>query len=88
MYYVYFLLVSPITVSILGMRKFPTGLSILLLANVISIFCLSLASGLESVMDAQPYMVYKMFTGTTYVTGGFFLLALKIKLTGGLIAKI
>ncbi|KAI7850208.1 major facilitator superfamily domain-containing protein [Circinella umbellata] len=84
----YIALLSPITVSILGMRKFPTGLSILLLANVISIFGLSLASGLESVMDAQPYMVYKMFTGTTYVAGAFFLLALKIKLTGGLITKI
>ncbi|KAI9278391.1 major facilitator superfamily domain-containing protein [Phascolomyces articulosus] len=84
----YIALLSPITVSILGMRKFPTGLSLLLLANVLSICSISLASGLESAIGAEPYMVYKMFTGTTYVIGGFFLLALKIKLTHGLITKI
>ncbi|KAI9498502.1 major facilitator superfamily domain-containing protein [Zychaea mexicana] len=85
----YIALLSPITVAILGMRKFPTGLSVLLLANVVSVFGPSLASGLESVFQsAEPYMVYKMFTGATYLTGALFLLALKIKIAGGLMTKI
>ncbi|KAI8142503.1 major facilitator superfamily domain-containing protein, partial [Fennellomyces sp. T-0311] len=84
----YIALLSPITVAILGMRKFPTGLTILLLGNGISVLSPSMASALESVINAEPYMVYKMFTGVSYIVGAFFLLALKLKLSPGLFTKV
>ncbi|KAG1249789.1 hypothetical protein G6F68_013141 [Rhizopus microsporus] len=38
---------SPITASILGMKQFPSGLSLLLLTNVIPVFGPTIASAIE-----------------------------------------
>ncbi|KAF7721151.1 hypothetical protein EC973_005358 [Apophysomyces ossiformis] len=85
----YFALLSPITASILGMERFPSGLSLLLITNIISVFGPNISGGIEaSVSDIQPYFVYKMFTGACYLAGSVFLIALKLRMDKNPFAKI
>ncbi|KAI9270692.1 major facilitator superfamily domain-containing protein [Phascolomyces articulosus] len=84
----YVALLSPITAKILDIEKFPTGLSILLLSNMISVFSPTIASAIESRVVSEPYLVYKIFCGVTYIVGGLFLIVLKIRMTHSLIVKI
>lgn len=80
--------VSPITATILGMKRFPTGLTVLLLTNMVSVLGPNIASAVETSLNAEPYLVYKVFAGVTYLLGGLILAALKIKMTKSLFAKI
>ncbi|KAI9498501.1 major facilitator superfamily domain-containing protein [Zychaea mexicana] len=84
----YFTLLSPITATILGMKRYPTGLSILLLSNVVSVFGPSIASAVESAVDAEPYLTYKVFTGVVYILGGLILSVLKVRMTKSVFANI
>ncbi|KAF7730847.1 hypothetical protein EC973_001365 [Apophysomyces ossiformis] len=84
----YFALLSPITATILEMERFPTGLSLLLMFNVISVFGPSIASGIQSSLATEPFFVYKMFAGVTYLIGGAILLVLKIRMTKNLFGRI
>ncbi|ORZ12218.1 major facilitator superfamily domain-containing protein [Absidia repens] len=83
----YFTLLSPITLDIVGLERFPTALSILLMANIFSVFGPSIASGIQVHVET-PFLVYKIFTGFTYVLGGLILLVLKFRLTKSLWARI
>jgi hypothetical protein len=80
-------IVSPITLDIVGIDRFSTALSMLLMSNIFSVFGPSIASGIQVQVD-NPFLVYKIFTGFTYVLGGLILLALKIKMTKGLWTRI
>lgn len=82
------LLVSPITATILGMERFPTGLTVLLLTNMVSVIGPNIASAVETSLNAEPYLVYKVFAGVTYLLGGLILAVLKIKMTKSLFARI
>ncbi|KAI9488511.1 major facilitator superfamily domain-containing protein, partial [Zychaea mexicana] len=84
----YVALLSPITATILGIERFPTGLSILLLSNMVSVFGPSIASAIESQVLVEPYLTYKIFCGVTYIVGGFFLIILKFRMTHSFIVKI
>jgi hypothetical protein len=83
----YYDIVTPITASILTPSQYRTGVSTLMLFNIISIFGISIASAIETGANAEPYMTYKMFAGVTYLVGGLLLIVLKIKITGRLFAK-
>ncbi|KAI8084763.1 major facilitator superfamily domain-containing protein [Halteromyces radiatus] len=71
----YFSLLSPITMLILGKDRFPTGLSLLLIFNIIGVFGPNIASAIEtsllrSVGPAyQPFLSYKLFAGICYLVG-------------------
>ena len=80
--------VSPITATILGIERFPTGLSILLLSNMISVFSPTIVSAIESQVSSEPYLVYKISCGVFYIVGGLFLILLKIRMTRSLFVKI
>ncbi|CDH49487.1 mfs transporter [Lichtheimia corymbifera JMRC:FSU:9682] len=84
----YFSLLSPITATILGMKRYPTGLSILLLSNAISVYGPSIASAIQTRVDTEPYLTYKIFTGFVYVLGGLILIVLKIRMTKSLLSVI
>ncbi|KAI7847983.1 major facilitator superfamily domain-containing protein [Circinella umbellata] len=73
---VYFTLMPTITVTILGIEKLPTGISIVLLCNVISIFFTNIVSAIDSnsTTSPQPFITYKMFTGV----GFFFVVIIMI----------
>lgn len=74
--------VSPITAMIVGMDHLQTGLSVLLLTNVISVFGPNIAGAIQAhLVDVEPYLVYKVFTGTTYLIGALLLFILKLIVT-------
>ncbi|CAO3631966.1 unnamed protein product [Cunninghamella blakesleeana] len=85
----YFALLSPITAALVGMERYPTALSLLLITNVISVFGPNIASAIESSVTTSPaYFSYKMFAGVTYLVGAFFLIILKFRLNRNPLAKL
>ncbi|KAG2223273.1 hypothetical protein INT45_006999, partial [Circinella minor] len=84
----YVALLSPITATILGIERFPTGLSILLLSNMISVFSPTIVSAIEIRVSSEPYLVYKLSCGVFYIVGGLFLILLKVRMTHSLLVKI
>ncbi|KAI8890521.1 MFS general substrate transporter [Backusella circina FSU 941] len=84
----YFALMSPISAHILGMEKFPSGLSLLLMSNIIPVFGSNIASAIEAGVSSTPFLSYKMFAGTAYLAGFLILFGLKLKLNRNPFAKI
>ncbi|KAI9249254.1 major facilitator superfamily domain-containing protein [Phascolomyces articulosus] len=84
----FYSLISPITATVVGIEKFPTALSIVMLANIVSTMGPNIASAIDKSVDAEPYFAYKMYTGVSFGVGAVLFLGLKIKMTGGLFAKI
>ncbi|KAI8136926.1 major facilitator superfamily domain-containing protein [Fennellomyces sp. T-0311] len=84
----FYILVSPITATIVGIEKFPTALSLMLLSNAISIVGPNIASAVENSVNAEPYLTYKVFVGVTFLLGGLLLIALKVKMTRSILCKI
>ncbi|CAO3647405.1 unnamed protein product [Mucor hiemalis] len=84
----YFALISPITASLLGMERFPSGLSIILFSNVISVFGPNIASAIEAGVNSPPYFSYKMFAGVAYLIASVLLLVLKLRLNRNIFAKV
>lgn len=80
--------VSPITATIIGMERYPTAISVLLLSNVISVYGPSIASAVESTVRPQPYLTYKVFTGVVYLLGFLLLVVLKLRMTKSILARI
>lgn len=74
----YFTLCSPITMDIVGPEKFSTGLSMVIMGNVVSVFGPSIASAIQT-KTGEPYFVYKIFTGTVYIVGAIILIICKYK---------
>ncbi|KAI8079712.1 major facilitator superfamily domain-containing protein [Gilbertella persicaria] len=84
----YFALMSPISASLLGMEKFPSGLSLLLLFNSITVFGSNISSAIEAATTASPYFSYKMFAGLSYLIGGFILLIVKFRINRNPFVKV
>ncbi|OBZ87742.1 putative transporter ESBP6 [Choanephora cucurbitarum] len=84
----FFALISPLTAYLLGMELFPSGLSLLLLSNVIAVFGSNIASAVESSVSSAPFFSYKMFAGVAYLIGAILLLILKLNLNRNLFAKV
>lgn len=83
----YFAMVTPITASILTKEQYTTGVSMIFLFNIISIFGITLVSAIEGAANAEPYLVYKIFTGSVYLVAFIILILLKLSLTGSLLAR-
>lgn len=79
---------TPITAAILTPDQYSTGVSTLLLFNIISIFGISISSAIETKSTAEPYFVYKMFTGVVYLVSAILLVLLKFKMKKGFMTKI
>ncbi|KAG2220100.1 hypothetical protein INT45_005861 [Circinella minor] len=84
----YFSLVSPITLNILGSDRFPSGLSIVLITNIVSVFGPNIASAIDGGVGAQPYLAYKMFAGVSYIVAAFVMIWLKLSLNHKVFAKV
>ncbi|KAL0088366.1 major facilitator superfamily domain-containing protein [Phycomyces blakesleeanus] len=84
----YFALLSPITAYILGPEKFRSGLSLLLIFNVISVFGPNISSAIEESVDAEPLFTYKMFSGVCYILGGVILFGMKMRINRNIFAKL
>ncbi|KAI9494789.1 major facilitator superfamily domain-containing protein [Zychaea mexicana] len=84
----YFTLVSPITAAILGMEKFPTGLSMVLLSNCVAVFGPNISSAIESAVNSEPFFSYKMFAGVAYILAASVMLWLKFNINHKISAKV
>lgn len=84
----YFALMSPISVEILGMEKFPSGLSLLLLFNLFPVFGSNIASAIEAGLKPTPFLTYKLFPGVAYLAGSLVLVYLKFRRNKNPFAKI
>lgn len=84
----YFALMSPISAGILGMEKFPAGLSLLFVANALPIFGTNISSAIETHVNGTPFLAYKMFSGVAYLVGFCILLILKFRLDKRPFAKV
>lgn len=79
---------TPITAAILRPEQYSTGVSTLLLFNIVSIFGISIASAIETASSSEPYLTYKMFTGVVYLISAILLVWLKIQMTKGFFTRI
>jgi predicted MFS family arabinose efflux permease len=84
----YFALMSPISAHILGMEKFPSDLSLLLMTNIVPVFGSNIASAIEAGVSSIPFLSYKMFAGVAYLLAFLILFGLKLKLNRNPFAKI
>jgi MFS family permease len=84
----YFALISPISPEILGMQKFPSGLSLLLMINAFTVLRTNIASAIETGVSSPPFFTYKMFTGAAYIAGALILIFLKFRLNRNPFVKI
>jgi hypothetical protein len=70
------------------MEKFPSGLSLLLVTNVIPVFGSNIASAIEAGVSSAPFFSYKMFSGVAYLIATIILVVLKLKLNRNPFAKV
>ncbi|KAI8977306.1 major facilitator superfamily domain-containing protein [Mycotypha africana] len=84
----FFAMISPITAHLLGMEKFPSGLSLLLFSNVVPVFGPNIASAVEAGVSSAPFFSYKMFAGIAYVLSAIFLFVLKLRINRHPFAKV
>jgi hypothetical protein len=84
----YFALMSPISASLLGMEKFPSGLSLLLFFNAFPVFGANISSAIETGVNSEPFFAYKMFAGVAFLLGALILTFLKLRLNKNPFVKI
>jgi MFS family permease len=84
----YFALMSNISANLLGMAKLSSGLSFLLLINIVSVFGSNISSVIEAGVSSEPYFSYKMFAGVAYLLGSLILIVLKLRLDRNPFAKV
>ncbi|KAG2220502.1 hypothetical protein INT45_000913 [Circinella minor] len=84
----YLSLMSSITASILDANKFPMGLAIAILLNGTAVFSTTISSAIESRIDAQPFLTYKMFAGVAYLFATLVMLWLKFTINRKVLTKL
>ncbi|KAI8333743.1 major facilitator superfamily domain-containing protein [Blakeslea trispora] len=78
-----FVTLGPSTTAIVtGTDKFRSGYSIFLFITVVAMFGPNFASIIEASAQQEPFLVYKVFTGTGYLLGAGIMVVLKWKLCG------
>jgi hypothetical protein len=70
------------------MERFPSGLSLLLVTNVIPVFGSNIASAIESGVNSAPFFSYKMFAGIAYLVAAVILVILKLNIDRNIFAKV
>ncbi|KAI8639804.1 major facilitator superfamily domain-containing protein [Parasitella parasitica] len=89
-----FVTLGPSTTAIItGMDKFESGYSMFLLVTVVAMFGPNLAGVLEAYFTTkhhqEPYLTYKLFTGSGYILGVLILIGLKWRINHGrLLSKL
>ncbi|KAI8880309.1 MFS general substrate transporter [Backusella circina FSU 941] len=84
----YYSMISSIPASLVGMKKLPSALSILLVSNIFSEFNTNIASAIESNASTPPFLTNKLFTGITYLVGTLFLIVLRLRVHKKLFTKV
>ncbi|CAO3667501.1 unnamed protein product [Rhizopus stolonifer] len=79
--------ILPITAFILRMKKFPSGLSLMFLMNLVSVFGPNIAAAIKSDVNTIPFFSYKMFTAVVYLMAAIFILILRVRLSRNIFIK-
>jgi hypothetical protein len=81
-------MISPLTAHLVGMEKFPSGLSIMLVTNIIAVFGSDIASAIEGQVNSPPFFSYKMFAGVAYALASIMLSILKFRVNRNPFRKV
>ncbi|CDH54063.1 monocarboxylate transporter [Lichtheimia corymbifera JMRC:FSU:9682] len=84
----FFIFLTPVTGRILSVEQVPTGISLMILSNIISVCGPPLATAIQNQVHDKPYMVLKLFTGVCYLVSFVLLVLLKIRMTRSLTSRI
>ncbi|KAI7882516.1 MFS general substrate transporter [Lichtheimia hyalospora FSU 10163] len=84
----FFIFLSPVTGRILSAEQVPTGISLMILSNIISVCGPPLATAIQDQVPDKPYLVLKLFTGVCYLISLVLLVLLKIRMTRSLLSRI
>lgn len=79
---------GPITVLVVGLKKYPYAFPLLMLTNIPALFGPPIVSAIEEASSAQPFLTYKLFTGLTAFACAVFTIILRFRFTRKLIAKV
>lgn len=79
---------GPITVQVVGLKKYPYAFPLLMLTNIPALFGPPIVSAIEKVSTAQPFLTYKLFTGLTAFACAVVTIILRLRLSRKLIAKV
>ncbi|KAI9490439.1 major facilitator superfamily domain-containing protein [Zychaea mexicana] len=83
----YYPLASPITASVVGLKRLPSGLSIVFIFSAISAMGTPISAAIQQATPNNGYLGVQMFTGAVYVCGALICLYLKYRLTRSLWSK-
>ncbi|CDH58910.1 mfs transporter [Lichtheimia corymbifera JMRC:FSU:9682] len=84
----FYALCGPITVQVVGLKKYPYAFPLLMLTNIPALFGPPIVSAIEKVSTAQPFLTYKLFTGLTAFACAVVTIILRLRLSRKLIAKV
>ncbi|CDS13266.1 hypothetical protein LRAMOSA05444 [Lichtheimia ramosa] len=84
----FFIFLTPVTGRILSVEQVPTGISLMIFSNMISVCGPPLATAIQNQVPDKPYLVLKLFTGVCYLVSLVLLVLLKIRMTRSLVSRI
>jgi hypothetical protein len=80
--------VAPITATITGMEKYPSGICLYLFSLTAARFGPSLAGAIQSATNKNSFFAQQMFTGLAFILSAFVTVYLKYKLQPKMLAKV
>ncbi|KAI7885581.1 MFS general substrate transporter [Lichtheimia hyalospora FSU 10163] len=84
----FYALCGPITVSVVGLKKYPYAFPLLMITNIPGLFGPPIVSAIEKVSNAEPFLTYKLFTGLTAFGCAVVTIILRFRLTRKFIVKV
>ncbi|ORX59712.1 MFS general substrate transporter [Hesseltinella vesiculosa] len=81
-------IVAPITATITGIAKYPSGISLCLFSMTAARLGPSMAGAIQSAVDKNGFAALQIFTGCAFILSSMVMVVLKYKLQPGLLGKI
>ncbi|KAI8145125.1 major facilitator superfamily domain-containing protein [Fennellomyces sp. T-0311] len=79
---------APVVISIVGIERYPSAISLVLLTNLLSAFGPTAASGIEGISRIEPYLSYKVFVSTGFVASLIIQLIVRVRKEKPLFVKV
>ncbi|KAI8140050.1 major facilitator superfamily domain-containing protein [Fennellomyces sp. T-0311] len=78
----------PTTAFLAGMNRYPIALAVVITACSLGCLGSTIASAIESISSAEPFLTYKLMTGCGYLFCTIILLILRLRLDRNIFSKI
>ncbi|KAI8148000.1 major facilitator superfamily domain-containing protein, partial [Fennellomyces sp. T-0311] len=79
---------APVLISIVGLERYPSAISLVLLTNLLSAFGSPLASCIEGVSRIEPYLSYKIIISTGFIASLIIQVVVRIRKEKMLFVKV